>query len=449
MIRRNNFFTTILILTFGLIFFMSAGCNPTNSTSTPDSVASSPIIEAAATGTASVSENIADPTETSAESDASATGTVMDERTLTLWVPPQFDPAASDDAGKLMSELISQFNEENPHVKVSVRVKALTGDSSALNTLSAAVNAAPEIIPSLIILNRNDLVEAVKKGMIYPISTGLFTDTASWYSYAKESSAVDNLIYSIPIAGDPLVLGYRPSKTGPEVTNWDEILSRGLPIAFEPSSQKDLFGTFIYIAMGGKITNDLGQPWLDQAILTKTLDLFLTGGQKGAFPPSLAQGTSGSDYYQMFLEGSIHMIVTRLTTFEHSKNQDVSVIPLPLFEETDDYPLVNTWNIVLSNINPDVQNLAMKLAEKFVDPAFNDPWTHASGYLPVRTIGNRAWETDEFYESMLQISENAQLIQANQTLDKIVPVINEAISSVIKTVSVPADAAAAAVESLK
>jgi hypothetical protein len=68
-----------------------------------------------------------------------------------------------------------------------------------------------------------------------------------------------------------------------------DILSRGLPIAFVPASSDGLFPTFIYLAKGGKLIDDKGQPWLDQSILVDTLKLFLTGGQNGAFPPSLAQ----------------------------------------------------------------------------------------------------------------------------------------------------------------
>ncbi len=375
-----------------------------------------------------------------------------ENRTLTLWVPPQFDPSSNDEAGKILTEMLKIFMEENPNTLINIRVKSLTGEGSAINTLSAAVNAAPEVVPSLIIMNRNDLVSAVQKGLIYPISTGLFTDPASWYPFAKESSTVNNLIYGIPIAGDPLVLGYRPSKTGSEINTWDEILSRGLPIAFEPSNPYDLFGTFIYLAKGGKITNDMGQPWLDQAKLIDTLNFFLSGGQKGAFPPSLAQGTSGSnanENWQLFLEGSLHIIVTKLTTFRHSQNADIDAIPLPLFNGSTSYPLVNTWNVVLSNSNPEIQNLAVKLAEKFADPRFNDQWTQSAGYLPVRAIGQTLWQNDSFYEKMVTICENGELIQTDQILNKITPVINEAVSSVIKTGVTPEDAAEKAIDAIK
>ena len=284
-----------------------------------------------------------------------------ENRTLTLWVPPQFDPSSNDEAGKILTEMLKIFMEENPNTLINI-LKSLTGEGSAINTLSAAVNAAPEVIPSLIIMNRNDLVSAVQKGLIYPISTGLFTDPASWYPFAKESSTVNNLIYGIPIAGDPLVLGYRPSKTGSEINTWDEILSRGLPIAFEPSNPYDLFGTFIYLAKGGKITNDMGQPWLDQAKLTDTLNFFLSGGQKGAFPPSLAQGTSDRAPTRIGnCFGRVFTYYRHQTDYlPHSQNADIDAIRFRYLTSAaipGKYMECGT-----SNSNPEIQNLGGKLA---------------------------------------------------------------------------------------
>jgi maltose-binding protein MalE len=454
MVKRNNRqstrrdFTRILMFILLISLIGIAACSPADPTQPAGVNDAESTPTAAAAATAEPATAAAEETLTATATTAATASPVGNGKTLTVWVPPQFDPATNNEVSKLMTGIVTEFIEENPNTQVSIRVKALSGDSSAINTLSAAVNAAPEIIPSLIILNRNDMLEAVRKGLIYPISTGIFSDAASWYTYAKESSAANNLIYSIPIAGDPLVLGYRPSKTGAEVTTWEEILSRGLPIAFDPSSADDLLGTFIYLAMGGRITNDLSQPWLDQSILTQTLELFLSGGQKGAFPPSLAQGSTGTDNLQQFIEGSIHMIVTKMSAIQRSQKTDISMIPLPLFNEHKEYPMVETWNIVLSNTNPDIQTLAVKLAEKMADPNFNDRWSYAAGYLPVRTNAHNAWENDPFYVHLETLAENGQLIQPGQTLNKVIPEINEAISAVIKTIALPQDAAAAAVEAL-
>jgi ABC-type glycerol-3-phosphate transport system substrate-binding protein len=368
---------------------------------------------------------------------------------LSIWIPPQFDPSQDTDEAKILTDLINTFMKENPGVSISFRIKGTSGDSNALNSLSAAKNAAPDVIPSLVILDRNDLLTAVQKGLVYPINTGIFSDTNSWYSFAKQASAADNLIYGIPIAGDALVMVYRMSKTGSEMTTWEDILSRGLPIAFVPSSSDALFPTFIYSAMGGKLIDDQGQPWLDQSILVQTLNFFLTGGQNGAFPPSLAQVVDQSQNWQMFLEGSVSIIISKFSTFRHNQGTDIDAISLPLFSDTGSYPLMNTWNIALTTGDTEIQKIGVKFAEKLADPIFNDLWTAQAGYFPVRESEHIAWENDSQLNTILKINPGASLIPNNQILNKISPILNEAVSKVIKSLTTPEQAAQEAIAELE
>lgn len=368
---------------------------------------------------------------------------------LSIWIPPQFDPSQDTDEAKLLTDLINTFMKENPDVSVSFRIKGTSGDSSALNSLSAAKNAAPDVIPTLVILDRNDLLAAVQKGLVYPINTEIFSDTNSWYSYAKQSSSVDNLIYGIPIAGDALVMAYRMSKTGSEMTTWDDILSRGLPIAFVPSSSDALFPAFIYSAMGGKLIDDQAQPWLDQSILVQTLNFFLTGGQNGAFPPSLSQVVDQSQNWQMFLEGSVSIIISNFSTYRHNQGTDINAISLPLFSESGSYPLMNTWNIALTAGDTEIQKIGIKFAEKFADPIFNDLWTSKAGYFPVRESDHIAWQNDNQFETILKINPGASLIPSSQILNKISPILNEAVSKVIKSLATPEQAAQEAIAELE
>lgn len=367
---------------------------------------------------------------------------------LSVWIPPQFDPAQGTDEAKIFSELINEFLSENPQVSLSLRIKATAGTSSAINTLSAAKNAAPDVIPSLVFLDRADLLSASQKGLIYPIRTTIFSDSSTWYNFSKQASVIDNLIYGIPIAGDTLVLVFRPSKTGAEMTTWDEILSRGLPIAFSPSSSDALFPTFIYAAMGGKLVDDQGQAWLDQSILTQALHFFLAGGQNGAFPPSLSQIVDNSQNWQMFLEGSVSILVSKFSTYRHNQGTDVDAIALPFFPDHNAYPLMTTWNIALTTDDPAKQEYAIKLAEKLADPIFNDRWTAAAGYFPVRKSEHAAWQNDAEYETILAINPVATLVPNPQILNKITPILNSAVSKVINTAASPEQAAQEAIEEL-
>ncbi len=447
-----------LLLLFTCIVLMLSACSgqPTETAQVSRTVTRSSVFSTVTKSSATV-QTTADSmqrTEENASSTLAASDSVSltpspaGKKTIEIWVPPQLDPSKNPTLATVLREKIDEFTQENPNAVISIRVKAESGNSSAFNTLSAAKNAAPEVIPSLAILSRNDMITAAQRGLIYPISTGIFTEGSTWFNYARKASLVDNLIYGIPIAGDPIVLGYRPSMTGSEVTNWEEILSRGLPIGFYPARPDDPFGAFIYLSKGGNMIDDLGRPWLDQSLLTSTLELFLTGGQQGAFPPSLAMENNPDRNMQLFLEGTMHMIVTHLSNFRYNQRTDTAAIPLPIDPEIDRYPMVNSWNIVLTDSNPNIQNLAVKFAEKLAAPAFNDRWTQILGFLPVRTSDLESWEKDPFYDSMRFIAERAELIPVNNVLNAVLPSINSSITSVIRTSSLPEEAARSAVEAL-
>ena len=93
------------------------------------------------------------------------------ELTLILWVPPQFAPAEDNPGGTVLIQRLALFEQENPGLKVEVRVKSLEGNGSLLASLATTTAAAPEALPGLVLLNRTDFETAALKGLIFPIAS--------------------------------------------------------------------------------------------------------------------------------------------------------------------------------------------------------------------------------------------------------------------------------------
>lgn len=367
---------------------------------------------------------------------------------LQLWVPPQFDPEQDVPGGNALAAAIAAYTELHPNVTISVRVKAATGDSSMLNTITAASHIAQSTLPTLALISRGTMETMVQRGLIQPITTNIFSDSTTWYSYARQSAAIDNTIYGIPVLGDGLVLTYRTARVGQEMTDWPDILTRGLPIAFAPAVSNSLFGTFIYLSLGGKLTNDQGQPYLDQQKLTDTLNFFLTGGQNGAFPPSLGQLVDQNQAWQRFADGTMSLIVSQFSTFRHYQDTQIYAMALPTPQNYLDYPLVNTWNLVLVKNDPVIQQTAVDFAEYLADITVNDQLSLSAGYLPVRNSAHESWANDPIFERINPIVENAALIPNNQISNKLIPIINNAVAQVVRNQQTPEAAALEAVEGL-
>lgn len=146
---------------------------------------------------------------------------------ISIWVPPQFDPENNTPGGVLLKNRLKAFEDQNPDVKVQVRVKAVTGPGSLLETLAAANAAAPLALPSLVALPRPDLETAALKGLIYPLDKLLETtiDDPDWFAYARQMALIQGSTFGLPFAGDGLLLLYRPAHVNMHSGDWAGILS--------------------------------------------------------------------------------------------------------------------------------------------------------------------------------------------------------------------------------
>src|SRR5574340_1051384 len=133
-------------------------------------------------------------------------------RTVVLWVPPQFNPGSGTPAGDQLQKRLDQFMEVNPGLLVETRVKGASGPGGLLESLTSSAVAAPDAMPSIVALNRSDLEQAALKSLILPLD-GLMSATKATdvYPYAQALGRIHNSTFGIPIAGDVLILFYRPA----------------------------------------------------------------------------------------------------------------------------------------------------------------------------------------------------------------------------------------------
>lgn len=366
---------------------------------------------------------------------------------IQLWVPPQFDIEQDTRAGKAFADVISAYMEDHPNIKINVRVKAVSGEGSMLNTILSANQIAKNALPSLAVMSRSDLETCVQGNLLQPVETGIFADSGSWFNFAKQSAVIDNNTYAIPLFGDGLVITYRKAKIGAELGDWNDILGRGLPIAFTPSSPNSTFSTFMYLTMDGKLVNDQNQAYLDQQKLVDTLYFFLGGSQNGSFPPAIVQLADQDQAWQKFNDGTYSIIVSRFSGFRHFKTSEMSVIPLPLQNNSIEYPMIETWNLVVLEDNPALQGEAVKFAEYLSDTVINNNLSFSAGYLPVRNSDQENITSDPEYNLVRLLCENGTLIPHNTVYNKTIPVLNNAVTQVIKGQESPENAAKEAVGS--
>lgn len=392
-----------------------------------------------------------DETETAAPvlpTPTQTTAAVEAVQTLTLWLPPQFDPNSGSDAGNLLRTRLEEFSQQNPDVILQVRIKALSGAGSLIESLTAASAAAPEAVPSLVLLPRSDLETAALKGLVFPLDglTQMSSD-ADWYPYARQLATIQGSTFGIPFAGDILLLAYRPAKIGATPTSWTAILERGQPLIFPAGDPQALITLALYQSVGGKVEDQQSRPTLQADTLSQILTLYSNGAHQGIFPAWLTEYQTDGQAWQAYRENRGNWLITWSSRFLSELPVDTTAIPLPALD-SDSPSLTSGWVWAVSDPVTQKHAVSVRLAEYLAQSDFLAAWSAAAGYVPPRPSSLAAWSNQNLKALLSQLVLSAQVRPSNYLVSSLGPVLQEAATQVIRNQGDPTQAAEAAAERL-
>jgi ABC-type glycerol-3-phosphate transport system substrate-binding protein len=385
------------------------------------------LIFAALAGCANIESLLSQPTPVSI-SQASATPQPVpvatqtalpatEARVLRVWLPPRFDPNADTESANLLKQRIVDFEATHPDLKIEVRIKSETGETSLLNSLFVTGNAAPAALPDLVALSRPDLEAAALKGLLHPVD-GLSTvlDDPNWYPFARELGHIQNIGYGLPFAGDALVLIHHPEL---EINTWDEILASQEALVFSVGDSQSLVALSLYVSAGGKLVNEQGLPTLDEEPLTQTLTLIQDGFESNTFLPSLTGFESDPQAFQAYRNRSAKMVIA--WALNYRAGEDGVMLPIPGLNGAS-YTFANGWIWALAGSDSEEQQVATELAEFLIADEFVSNWLENTGYLPTRlSQGTEA----------SVILESAHALPSNEVLLVLGPIMEQALSRIL------------------
>ena len=431
-------------LTALLLLVLLTGCDLAGQISLPGWVVPGAPATPTPAATAMPEEGIA--TDTPEAEPVPATATPVPS--LTLWVPPEFDPQAGTPAGSLLESRLREFSRQNGGVRVIVRVKAASGPGGLLESLNAAYSAAPLRMPSVIALPRPDLEAAALKGLIQPLDgASVAIDEADWYDYARQLAMVQGTTFALPFAGDALLIVYRPAMVAAPPADWAALERLAQPAGFAAGDAQSLFVLTLYQSLGGPVEDAQRRPMLDPAILSQVLQVLARGTEQGIFPAWLAQYETNAQVWQAYQDMRVNAAVTWSSNYLSSLPPDTSAVALPSLSETP-LTLATGWGWSVSEPLPERRALAFRLAEFLADGEFVAQWTEAAGFLPARPSALAAWTNQSLKTLLSPVAVSARARPSIDQLNALGPALREAVLKVLKGESDPAQAAQTAAERL-
>lgn len=382
---------------------------------------------------------------------------------LTLWVPPEMDPALNSVASILFSNRLDDFSAANGGIEIDVRVKAASGAGGLLDALSATSAAAPAALPDVIVLSRPDLESAALKGLIFPMD-GMSSspDDPDWYSFTREMALIQGSAYGLPFAADAQVLVYRIGTLPVIPSTWSELFELNsldepddetledfdqIILAFATEHDQALFPMTLYLAEGGAVKDSQRRPLLEIEPLTEVFNLLAEGVAAGVFPDWLNQYQTSGQVWTAFKEGQVDFAVTWLSNILVEKPEGVDFVPL--FPGSERSISQGTgMSFALATPEEHRQPLAVALAEFLVQADYLADWTKEAGYIPPRPSSLEGWEDQSLRTKVSQVALMTRLRPSNDVVLSLGPILREGTRQILQSLADPAQVAQLAIESL-
>jgi multiple sugar transport system substrate-binding protein len=368
--------------------------------------------------------------------------------TLTIWLPPEFDPLNGSPAGQVLKDRLEVFTKRRSTINIETRVKTVSGPGGIADTLKTAGAAAPAALPDLVLLPYNILETAATEGLLHPFD-GLTTvmDDPDWYDFARQVSHVQNNTFGIPLTGDGLLLVYRPAGIETSPSDWATTATITQTLSFPAAASDSLVTLTLYQSLEGAILDEENHLVLEDDKLVEVLTFYQQGVRSELLSAKLSIFENDEQVWIDFTDEQSQLVITWASRYLQSPLVEATIAPLPTATGIP-YTLATGWAWALTSPDPDRQILSAQLAEFLTISGFLGEWNQAAGYLPPRPSALALWTNIPLRTQLDPIAASAQLIPSPEVLSVLGPILQEATLAVLEGQITPTQATQAALEQL-
>lgn len=322
---------------------------------------------------------------------------------LVLWLPPSLSPQAEGEGGRVMAQLLAEF-EQAHGTRVRVELKKPYGEGGILDVLQAAHPVVPELLPDVAALDMTELSSLHERGIGVPLNDLLSGDLLRGLApVGLEGSTREDQLLGVPLLLDLQHLVYSPAVAAEVPATWAALLKGPhvllFPAGMDPGPASDVVLQH-YVSRGGRLEQEGQRIVLDRTKLVQTLELFAQGRAAGVFPTQVLDLGGWSEVLDAFgAPGGAPLAQVSASTYL-ARREELSAAgyaPVPTITGHT-FALVRGWTLVLLAREPGRQAAAIELTSWLAAEQRALRWAEAARVLPAseRALGRLAGQDPYF-----------------------------------------------------
>ena len=350
---------------------------------------------------------------------------------------------------------IEQINE----IPLEVR-RRVYSEGDMARQLSLTKRIAPRALPDLVLMRRQDVVDAVRRGNIFPIEEWLPVQFLDLNETQRALGTVEGVLYGLPYLLEVQHIMYDPAELTDPPDSTTEVLEHQTALLFPASPRENAVVNKMlltqYIAAGGTFFDENGSPALDEIILSDLLAFYERALQSELIASCLLESDdcllnyrSPRDYLSDLPTETptLSLMDSRLFMQRRDSryvNQSVASIPTL---DGNDISLLDGWMWVL--VTEDSAH--RDEARRFIDLMYNSDTmsTIASALflMPSQESARRVMGDDDYLDFLSDLLEDSVFVGENESRSASAIALQTAFEAVLQGTT-SGDAVNAAIESL-
>lgn len=380
---------------------------------------------------------------------AQADGTV----TLRLWIPEELSLYSQAPGAEVLTSQLADFASTYSDLRVEVTVKKAHGRGGLLDFLRTARDAAPSVLPDLIVLDAAELEMATAARLIQPLDALLSPSQANdRFPFAVQMGQVNTYTMGFLIGAQVQHAAYRVDAFVAPSLAWTDVLSAPGEFLFAAGGidRKVNEATLMqYLAAGGTLVDVEGRPALSREAVLSVFTFYSSCISSGVISPSVILGLKDADqvWERFFSErqGVVAVVPSDRYWLEADETLRASSIPT---RDGQPFAMVSHgWALAMVTADPSRQALAMVLFDWLIAPDHSAQWTQEAGYLPGTRSALKLWDVSAEERALLMDLLDATVPPVRPDLWATSgQVLQEALEALLRGRATPQQAANLAVE---